>query len=215
MSVRDRIAGFGGSGAAGLGGNRGAPAWATQQRLHSAKPMMDPGGGAAVADFVKTSSGVSALGASKQDPAPVRRLKVPDIFQNTTKPADGPVHAVAPQSSFPPKKCKANGTASTASGAASGRRPSGLGPSMVETKSRSPPARPVTTSPSSSGAFHACTVLFNSIRVHHLLLPCDQQCSQASDTTRSPLGHGIIPGRFAQRGYRKLQQMVLHQQVGI
>lgn len=170
MSVRDRIAGFGGSGTAGLGGNRDAPAWATQQRLHSAKPTVDAGGGAAVADFVKTSSGISALGASKQDPAPARRLEVPNIFQNTTKPADGPVHAVAPQSSFPRKKWEAGETACAASRAASGRSPSGLGPSMVETKSRSPLARPVTTSPSSSGALRACTVLFHGIRVHRFVV---------------------------------------------
>lgn len=147
MSVRERIAGFGGSGAANnVGGNTAAPAWATQQRPHSVKPTVGANGGAA--DYSKTTS------TAKQDPA-VRKLKVPSAFQITEYPTDGPTRAVDAQSSAPSKKWGgARETASAANGSASGGGYSGLGPSAVGTKSRPPSARPVTTSSSSNGAFH-------------------------------------------------------------
>ncbi|CAM9759095.1 unnamed protein product [Ectocarpus fasciculatus] len=90
MSVRDKIAGFGGPAASvGTGGGRGG------------RPNGGFGSTARIGTNVPTSSfnarpspgSSSTLGGG--DPDSVRKLKVPDVFKNATKPADVPVAAAA------------------------------------------------------------------------------------------------------------------------
>ncbi|CAM9869290.1 unnamed protein product, partial [Ectocarpus sp. 8 AP-2014] len=98
MSVRDKIAGFGGPASTGIGGGGGG------------RPNGGFGSTARIGTNVPTSSSnaraspasSSSLGG---DPDSVSKLKVPDVFRNATKPADIPLAAamqVAPSAA--PKK---------------------------------------------------------------------------------------------------------------
>lgn len=93
--MRDKIAGFGGPASAGTGGGRPNGGFGSTARIGTNVPTSSSN---ARASPLSSSS----LGG---DPDSVRKLKVPDVFKNTTKSADVPVAAaveVAPSAA--PKK---------------------------------------------------------------------------------------------------------------
>lgn len=98
------------------------------------------------------ASALSKIDGPRTGAAPIRKLKVPDVFKNATKPAGVPV--MIKSSSVPAKKwgVAGNGSASGATGySASATGPSIAG-GRVDPKSNSVSARAVTSSTSTSGS---------------------------------------------------------------